>query len=245
MRPPPSLMYAKLSPVGPRAAYVRKNNLYVEDLRDGRITPLTHSKSPDEINGTFDWVYEEEFGLRDGFRWSPDGETIAYWNSIHRASASTRWSIRPTRSIPASRQSSTPRSVRRTRPAGSAWSPRPGETRAGCRWTATRARTMSLTWNGSIRRLLSSSDSTGDRTRSDVIVAARQLRSRGVRRDCGLRGSRRRLDRPSGRAPLDRQGRRGSRRSSGSASGAAGGTSTWSTLSGGKQRLRSHPATST
>ena len=37
------------------------------------------SKSPDEINGTFDWVYEEEFGLRDGFRWSPDGKSIAYW----------------------------------------------------------------------------------------------------------------------------------------------------------------------
>ena len=55
------------------------NNLYVEDLRDGRITPLTNSQSPDEINGTFDWVYEEEFGLRDGFRWSPDGKSIAYW----------------------------------------------------------------------------------------------------------------------------------------------------------------------
>jgi dipeptidyl-peptidase-4 len=31
------------------------------------------------INGTFDWVYEEEFSLRDGFRWSPDGLRIAYW----------------------------------------------------------------------------------------------------------------------------------------------------------------------
>jgi dipeptidyl-peptidase-4 len=76
---PASLMHAKLAPVGPRVAYVRNNDLYVEDLRDGRITPLTHSKSADEINGTFDWVYEEEFGLRDGFRWSPDGESIAYW----------------------------------------------------------------------------------------------------------------------------------------------------------------------
>jgi dipeptidyl-peptidase-4 len=52
----------------------------VEDLRDHRITPLTRSTSPDEINGTFDWVYEEEFGLRDGFRWSPDGSKIAYWH---------------------------------------------------------------------------------------------------------------------------------------------------------------------
>ena len=37
------------------------------------------SSSPDQINGTFDWVYEEEFSLRDGFRWSPDGKAIAYW----------------------------------------------------------------------------------------------------------------------------------------------------------------------
>ena len=31
------------------------------------------------INGTFDWVYEEEFVCRDGFRWSPDSKSIAYW----------------------------------------------------------------------------------------------------------------------------------------------------------------------
>ncbi len=77
--PPSSLMHAKLAPVGPRVAYVRQNNLYVEDLRDGKITARTDSKSPDEINGTFDWVYEEEFSLRDGFRWSPDGKFIAFW----------------------------------------------------------------------------------------------------------------------------------------------------------------------
>jgi dipeptidyl-peptidase-4 len=77
--PASSLMHAKLAPVGPRVAYVRENNIYVEDLRDGRVIRLTDSRTPDEINGTFDWVYEEEFGLRDGFRWNPDGETIAYW----------------------------------------------------------------------------------------------------------------------------------------------------------------------
>lgn len=77
--PPASLMFAKLAPVGPWVAYVRENNIYVEQLPDGGITPLTHSMSPDEINGTFDWVYEEEFNLRDGFRWSPDGEMIAFW----------------------------------------------------------------------------------------------------------------------------------------------------------------------
>ncbi len=78
--PASSLMFAKLAPVGSLVAYVRENNIYVEDLRDGRITRLTNSQSPDEINGTFDWVYEEEFGLRDGYRWSPDGKSIAFWN---------------------------------------------------------------------------------------------------------------------------------------------------------------------
>ncbi len=77
--PPSSLMHAKLAPVGTRVAYVRDNNIYVESLSDGQITKLTNSRSADEINGTFDWVYEEEFGLHDGFRWSPDGKAIAYW----------------------------------------------------------------------------------------------------------------------------------------------------------------------
>lgn len=76
---PSSLMFAKFSPAGRHVAYVRENNVYVEDLRERRITQLTTCDSPHVINGTFDWVYEEEFGLRDGFRWSPDGKSIAYW----------------------------------------------------------------------------------------------------------------------------------------------------------------------
>ncbi|WP_435005363.1 DPP IV N-terminal domain-containing protein [Tundrisphaera lichenicola] len=77
--PPASLMHAKFSPDGLKVGYVRDNDLYVEEVRGGAITRLTHSPSPDQINGTFDWVYEEEFGLRDGFRWSPDSQQIAYW----------------------------------------------------------------------------------------------------------------------------------------------------------------------
>lgn len=76
---PSTLMFAKFSPDGGRVAYVRENDLYVEDLAGGRITRLTHDGSRTTINGTFDWVYEEELGLRDGFRWSPDGRRIAYW----------------------------------------------------------------------------------------------------------------------------------------------------------------------
>jgi dipeptidyl-peptidase-4 len=77
--PPSSLMFAKFSPDGGRVAYVRERNLYVESLADGRITQLTRDGSHSIINGTFDWVYEEELNLRDGFRWSPDGRRIAFW----------------------------------------------------------------------------------------------------------------------------------------------------------------------
>ena len=73
------LMFAKFSPDGARVAYVRANNVYVERLSDGRITSLTRDGSETTINGTADWVYEEELGVRDGFRWSPDGRSIAYW----------------------------------------------------------------------------------------------------------------------------------------------------------------------
>jgi dipeptidyl-peptidase-4 len=76
---PSTLMFAKLSPQADRVAYVRENNIYVERLKDGKITRLTSDGSRTTINGTFDWVYEEEFDDRDGFRWSPDGKRIAYW----------------------------------------------------------------------------------------------------------------------------------------------------------------------
>jgi dipeptidyl-peptidase-4 len=76
---PSTLMFATFSPDGRRVAYVREHNLYVERLDNGHITQLTHDGSPTIINGTFDWVYEEELNLRNGFRWSPDGTKIAYW----------------------------------------------------------------------------------------------------------------------------------------------------------------------
>jgi dipeptidyl-peptidase-4 len=77
--PSSTLMFAKFSPDGGRAAYVRANNLYIEDLGSGSITQLTTDGSATIVNGTTDWVYEEEFGLRDAFRFSPDGKSIAFW----------------------------------------------------------------------------------------------------------------------------------------------------------------------
>ncbi|HEX3276295.1 MAG TPA: S9 family peptidase [Gemmatimonadales bacterium] len=78
---PSTLMFAKFSPDGGRVGYVRENNLYVEDLGSRAITPLTTDGSRTLINGTFDWVYEEELMnyYADGWRWSPDGRAIAFW----------------------------------------------------------------------------------------------------------------------------------------------------------------------
>lgn len=77
--PEASLMYAKFSPSGDRVAYVLRGDIYVERLADGTITRLTSDADSLHVNGMSDWVYEEEFGLRDGFRWSPDGARIAFW----------------------------------------------------------------------------------------------------------------------------------------------------------------------
>lgn len=77
--PESSLQFAKFCPDGSRVAYVRERNIYVEDLLSGDIQQITQTPTEFIINGTFDWVYEEEFRLRDGFRWSPDGSAIAFW----------------------------------------------------------------------------------------------------------------------------------------------------------------------
>ena len=77
--PKSSLMFAKFTPDGTKAAYVSKHNIYVQDLSTMKITQLTFDGTEDIINGTFDWVYEEELSCRDGFRWSPDGKYIAFW----------------------------------------------------------------------------------------------------------------------------------------------------------------------
>lgn len=77
--PESSTMFATFSPDSTRVAWVRDHNLYVEELASGKITQLTKDGSADVINGTSDWVNEEELALRNCFRWSPDGQSIAYW----------------------------------------------------------------------------------------------------------------------------------------------------------------------
>lgn len=77
--PASSLMFAKFSSDNHKVAYVQDFNIYIENIDTGVTQQLTTSGSTTHINGTFDWVYEEEFGMRDGFSWSPDDEHIAFW----------------------------------------------------------------------------------------------------------------------------------------------------------------------
>ena len=73
-------MFAKFNPAADRVAFVRDRNLFLVDLDTMEETALTDDGADGAIiNGTFDWVYEEELGLRDGFRWSPDGSQIAFF----------------------------------------------------------------------------------------------------------------------------------------------------------------------
>jgi dipeptidyl-peptidase-4 len=76
---PTKLMFAKFSPDSSKVAYVRDNNIYMQAVGNHDVTALTTDGSATIVNGNFDWVYEEEFTIADGFRWSPDNKSIAYW----------------------------------------------------------------------------------------------------------------------------------------------------------------------
>jgi dipeptidyl-peptidase-4 len=77
--PAATMMFATFSPDGTRVAFVRENNLYVQNVDDLKITALTANGSKTLINGTSDWVNEEELDLRNCFRWSPDGKHVLFW----------------------------------------------------------------------------------------------------------------------------------------------------------------------
>lgn len=76
---PSTLMYAKFSPDSQYIAYMQQNNIYVESIDGSYVKAMTVDGSELIVNGTGDWVNEEEFGLRDGFKWSPDSGRICYW----------------------------------------------------------------------------------------------------------------------------------------------------------------------
>ncbi len=73
-------MHATFSPDGQKIAYVLANNLYLKDLTNSKTLQITFDgKYNSIINGSCDWVYEEEFTFTKAFEWSPDNRYIAYY----------------------------------------------------------------------------------------------------------------------------------------------------------------------
>jgi dipeptidyl-peptidase-4 len=70
---------AEFSPDGTKIAYIHSNNIFLKDLISGKTTQITlDGQKNNTINGTTDWVYEEEFALTKGFDWSPDSKYISF-----------------------------------------------------------------------------------------------------------------------------------------------------------------------
>lgn len=70
---------AEYSPDGLKVSFIHKNDLFVKDLASGKVTKITtDGKRNKVINGTTDWVYEEEFAITKAYGWSPDSKYIAF-----------------------------------------------------------------------------------------------------------------------------------------------------------------------
>ena len=73
-------MYATFSPLANKVAFVKDNNLYYKDLTTNNEVKITSDGATNQVmNGSSDWVYEEELVLVKAFEWSPDGNKIAYY----------------------------------------------------------------------------------------------------------------------------------------------------------------------
>lgn len=70
---------AEYSPDGTMVSYIYKNDLFVKQLKTGKVIKLTKGgKKNKVIYGTTDWVYEEEFAITKAYEWSMDSKMIAY-----------------------------------------------------------------------------------------------------------------------------------------------------------------------
>lgn len=74
------VLHPTLNQAGNKVAYVKDNNLFVQDFKNGSLTQVTKDGERNKIiNGNCDWVYEEEFEFTQAFQWSPKGNYIAYY----------------------------------------------------------------------------------------------------------------------------------------------------------------------
>ena len=78
---PERMRYPTLSPDNKRLAYVKNNNVFIYDLLAAQETQITTDGEENKIiNGAVDWVYEEEFTMDNGMRWSPSGNFLAFYH---------------------------------------------------------------------------------------------------------------------------------------------------------------------
>lgn len=84
---PTEIELTSLSPTGSGLAFIRGNELWVADFQSGQVRQLTHDSGPDVRNGKADWVYFEEVYNRkwQAYRWSPDGQKLAWQQFDDRA----------------------------------------------------------------------------------------------------------------------------------------------------------------
>ncbi|MCF8329205.1 MAG: S9 family peptidase [Crocinitomicaceae bacterium] len=70
---------AEYSPDGKSVSFIHGNDIFVKQVANGKVVKLTDDGKRNKIiNGTTDWVYEEEFSITKGYDWSPDSKWIAF-----------------------------------------------------------------------------------------------------------------------------------------------------------------------
>ena len=70
---------AEYSPDGKSVSFIHGNDIFVKELASGKSIKLTEDGKRNKIiNGTSDWVYEEEFGITKAYEWSPDSKWISF-----------------------------------------------------------------------------------------------------------------------------------------------------------------------
>lgn len=76
---------AEYSPDGKKVSFIYKNDLYVKDIATQKVTPITSDGKRNKIiNGTTDWVYEEEFSITKAYSWSPDSRYLAFLKFVEK-----------------------------------------------------------------------------------------------------------------------------------------------------------------
>jgi dipeptidyl-peptidase-4 len=91
---------AEYSPDGTKVSFIYGNDIFVKTIATGKVEKLTQDGKRNKIiNGTTDWVYEEEFAITKAYGWSPDSKYIAYLRfdekAVHEYSMDTYGGLYP------------------------------------------------------------------------------------------------------------------------------------------------------